>query len=143
MPTAVLEGSIRKSGSRVRVMAQLVDPATAQPIWTERYDRELTDLFRTQEEIAKSIVRSVRKKLAAVSPVLQEVDPVEAIYARFPGLGARLLRTRHPRRPGQSGHLRRDGGLLCRRGRACDPGAEATVSQGRVGRQTSAGTRCG
>ena len=67
--TAVLEGSVRKSGPRVRVMAQLVDPATTQPIWTERFDRELTDLFRTQEELAKSIVASVRKKLAVVSPV--------------------------------------------------------------------------
>ena len=67
--TAVLEGSVRKSGARVRVMAQLVDPATTQPIWTERFDRELTDLFRTQEELAKSIVASVRKKLAVVSPV--------------------------------------------------------------------------
>ena len=67
--TAVLEGSVRTSGARVRVMAQLVDPATTQPIWTERFDRELTDLFRTQEDLAKSIVASVRKKLAVVSPV--------------------------------------------------------------------------
>lgn len=66
---AVLEGSVRKSGPRVRVMAQLVDPATTQPIWTERFDRELTDVFRTQEELAKSIVASVRRKLAVVSPV--------------------------------------------------------------------------
>ena len=70
--TAVLEGSVRKSGPRVRVMAQLVDPATTQPIWTERFDRELIDLFRTQEELAKSIVASVRKKLAVVSPVFQD-----------------------------------------------------------------------
>jgi serine/threonine protein kinase/tetratricopeptide (TPR) repeat protein len=67
----ILEGSIRKSGSRIRVMAQLVDPG-GHPIWTERYDRELTDLFRTQEEIAKLIVAAVRKKLAAAPPVLAE-----------------------------------------------------------------------
>lgn len=70
--TAVLEGSIRKSGQRIRVMTQLVDPLTAEPIWTERYDRELTDLFRTQEELARSIVSSVRKRLAIVSPLFQE-----------------------------------------------------------------------
>ena len=50
--SAVLEGSVRKSGGRVRVMAQLVDPLTTQPIWAERFDRELTDLFKTQEELA-------------------------------------------------------------------------------------------
>lgn len=68
----ILEGSIRKSGSRVRVLAQLVDPAVGQPMWTERYDRELTDLFKTQDEIAKLIVAAVRKRLSAVPPVLNE-----------------------------------------------------------------------
>jgi len=68
----ILEGSIRKSGSRIRVMAQLVEPGTGQPIWTERYDRELTDLFAMQEEIAKLVVAAVRKKLSATPPVLAE-----------------------------------------------------------------------
>ena len=53
-------------------MAQLVEPGSGQPIWTERYDRELTDLFTTQEEIAKLIVGAVRKKLSATPPVLAE-----------------------------------------------------------------------
>ena len=68
----ILEGSIRKSGSRIRVMTQLVEPGSGQPLWTERYDRELTDLFTTQEEIAKLIVAAVRKKLSATPPVLAE-----------------------------------------------------------------------
>jgi serine/threonine-protein kinase len=71
--TATLEGSIRKSGLRVRVMAQLIEGATGQHLWTERYDREIAgDLFKTQEEIARSIVDAVRKKLVAVSPLLAE-----------------------------------------------------------------------
>jgi serine/threonine protein kinase len=70
--TAVLEGSIRRSGSRVRVVAQLVDSAAAQHVWTERYDRDIGDIFKTQEDLAKLIVASVRKKLAAASPVYIE-----------------------------------------------------------------------
>jgi serine/threonine protein kinase len=71
--TAVLEGSIRKSGPRVRVMAQLIENATGQHLWTERYDREIAgDLFKTQEELARCIVDAVRKKLSAVSPLLAD-----------------------------------------------------------------------
>ena len=71
--TALLEGSIRKSGPRVRVMAQLIEGATGQHLWTERYDREIAgDLFKTQEELARCIVDAVRKKLSAVSPLLTE-----------------------------------------------------------------------
>jgi TolB-like protein/tRNA A-37 threonylcarbamoyl transferase component Bud32 len=70
--TAVLEGSIRKAGDRVRVVAQLVDSVAAQHVWTERYDRELGDIFKIQEELAKLIVVAVRKKLAAVSPIFLE-----------------------------------------------------------------------
>jgi TolB-like protein/tRNA A-37 threonylcarbamoyl transferase component Bud32 len=71
--TAMLEGSIRKSGPRVRVMAQLIESATGQHLWTERYDREIAgDLFKAQEELARSIVIAVRRKLAPVSPLLAE-----------------------------------------------------------------------
>ena len=71
--TAMLEGSIRKAGPRVRVMAQLIENATGQHLWTERYDREIAgDLFKSQEELARSIVTAVRRKLAPVSPLLAE-----------------------------------------------------------------------
>jgi TolB-like protein/tRNA A-37 threonylcarbamoyl transferase component Bud32 len=70
--TAVLEGSIRKSGARVRVVAQLVDPAAARHVWTERYDRDTADVFKTQEELATLIVAAVRRKLSAASPVFVE-----------------------------------------------------------------------
>lgn len=52
----VLEGSVRRAGSRVRVMAQLIDPEQDAQIWSEQFDRELTDIFAMQGEIARSIV---------------------------------------------------------------------------------------
>ena len=70
--SAVLEGSVRRSGRRVRVMAQLTEPSTGHAIWAERYDRDITDLFRAQEELAGLIVSAVRKKLAAACPALVE-----------------------------------------------------------------------
>ncbi|MFP5328950.1 MAG: TIR domain-containing protein [Alphaproteobacteria bacterium] len=59
----VLEGSVRKSGSRVRVSAQLVDGSTGRQIWAERHDRDLTDIFEIQDEIAVAIVKALRLKL--------------------------------------------------------------------------------
>ena len=55
----VLEGSVRKSGGRLRITAQLVDATADKHIWAERYDRELKDLFQVQDEITQSIVTSV------------------------------------------------------------------------------------
>jgi TolB-like protein/Flp pilus assembly protein TadD len=61
--TTVLEGSVRKSGDRLRITAQLIDVATGYHIWSERYDREVEDLFRIQDEIARSIVQALRVTL--------------------------------------------------------------------------------
>ncbi len=55
----VLQGSVRKSGDRVRVSAQLVDAIADKHIWAERYDRELKDVFQVEDEITQSIVTSV------------------------------------------------------------------------------------
>jgi len=55
----VLEGSVRKSGDRVRITAQLVDAIVDKHIWAENYDRELEDIFQVQDEITQSIVTSV------------------------------------------------------------------------------------
>lgn len=60
---AVLEGSIRKSGQRVRITAQLTDGASGTHLWADRYDRELTDIFTLQDEIARTIVEQLRIKL--------------------------------------------------------------------------------
>jgi adenylate cyclase len=56
----VLEGSVRKAGSRLRMTAQLVEAATGVQLWSERYDRELGDLFAVQEEIATSVAIAIR-----------------------------------------------------------------------------------
>jgi non-specific serine/threonine protein kinase len=56
----VLEGSIRRAGNRVRITAQLVEASTRHPIWAERYDRQLEDVFAIQEEIARSIAQALR-----------------------------------------------------------------------------------
>src|SRR5205085_11328428 len=51
----VLEGSVRKGGDRVRITAQLIDATTGAHRWAERYDRELTDVFAVQDEVARTI----------------------------------------------------------------------------------------
>lgn len=61
--THVLEGSVRKAGSRIRITAQLVDGGSGNHVWAERYDRELTDIFDIQDEISKSIVGALKLKL--------------------------------------------------------------------------------
>ena len=61
--THVLEGSVRKAGGRVRINAQLVDGASGDHLWAERYDRDLEDIFAIQDEISKAIVRALKLKL--------------------------------------------------------------------------------
>jgi adenylate cyclase len=61
--THVLEGSVRKAGERVRITAQLIDGATGEHDWAERYDRDLTDIFAIQDEISKAIVAALKLKL--------------------------------------------------------------------------------
>jgi TolB-like protein/Tfp pilus assembly protein PilF len=62
--THILEGSVRRSGSRVRVTAQLIDAADGSHIWSERYDRELSDIFAVQDEISAAIAGTLRVKLS-------------------------------------------------------------------------------
>jgi adenylate cyclase len=59
----ILEGSVRRSGSRLRVTAQLVDAARDTHLWAERFDREMADIFVIQDEIAKSIAGELRIRL--------------------------------------------------------------------------------
>ncbi len=61
--THVLEGSVRKAGSRVRITAQLIDGRSGGHVWAERYDRDLTDIFAIQDEISKAIVAALKVKL--------------------------------------------------------------------------------
>ncbi|HET9835965.1 MAG TPA: TIR domain-containing protein [Rhodanobacteraceae bacterium] len=61
--THVLEGSVRKAGGRVRVNAQLIDGATNNHVWAERYDRDASDIFAIQDEISQAIVKALKLKL--------------------------------------------------------------------------------
>jgi adenylate cyclase len=61
----VLEGSVRKSGDRVRITAQLVDALRGQHLWAEKYDRDLKDIFAVQDEITKEILTAMELKLTA------------------------------------------------------------------------------
>ena len=55
----VLEGSVRKSGNRLRITAQLIDTGSGAHVWAERYDRELADIFEVQDEITQAIIAAV------------------------------------------------------------------------------------
>ena len=59
----ILEGSLRRSGDRLRVNAQLLETATGKGVWAERYDRRLEDVFAIQDEIVQSIASALRLKL--------------------------------------------------------------------------------
>jgi len=59
----VLEGSVQKAGDRLRVTAQLVDATTGNHLWSERYDRELKDIFALQDDITKKIITALQVKL--------------------------------------------------------------------------------
>ncbi len=59
----ILEGSVRKSGERIRVSAELIDSKTDQVCWSERFDRDLDDLFAVQDEITKSIALAMKVQL--------------------------------------------------------------------------------
>ncbi|HET9950278.1 MAG TPA: protein kinase, partial [Candidatus Eisenbacteria bacterium] len=84
---AVLEGSVRRAGDRVRISAQLINAADGFHLWAERYDRKLDDVFTLQEEIAKSIAEALRVTLtpAETATLLQDrPDDVRAydLYLR-------------------------------------------------------------
>jgi TolB-like protein/Tfp pilus assembly protein PilF len=74
----VLEGSVRKSGDRLRITAQLIDVDTGYRLWSETYDRELTDIFTIQDDITSRIVSALQVHLEAgpVSPAAtRQIDP--------------------------------------------------------------------
>jgi adenylate cyclase len=69
---AVLEGSVRKAGDRVRITAQLVSAADGYHLWSESYDRELQDVFAIQSDIAQRLARSLRGALSPRETALLE-----------------------------------------------------------------------
>ncbi|HLB55651.1 MAG TPA: protein kinase, partial [Gemmatimonadales bacterium] len=77
----VLEGSVRKAGSRLRVTAQLVSVADGNNLWSERYDRQLEDVFAIQDEIAENIVKALSVVLTKGEKQAIEKAPTENVEA--------------------------------------------------------------
>jgi adenylate cyclase len=77
----VLEGSVRKSGNRVRITAQLIQVATDSHLWSETYDRELIDIFAVQDDIARSVVSELRMALLGEVPTAQSTARAAAEIA--------------------------------------------------------------
>ena len=79
--TFVLEGTIRRSGNRLRITAQLVEGATRHSVWAERYDRQLEDVFAIQDEIARSIAHALRITLTPQEEKIIGMKPTENTQA--------------------------------------------------------------
>jgi tetratricopeptide (TPR) repeat protein len=73
----VLEGSVRKSGRRIRITAQLIDALTGRHVWAEKFDRELVEIFDLQDEITRNVVASTQTQimLAEGNPTLRRDRP--------------------------------------------------------------------
>ena len=76
-----LEGSLRRAGNRLRINTQLVDAATGFPVWSERYDREMSDIFAVQDEIAHKIAEALRIKVTPQEQAELAAKPTENLQA--------------------------------------------------------------
>ena len=76
----ILEGSVRRSGSRLRVTAQLINAEDGYHLWSQRYDREMADLFDLQDEIAQAIASALQVKLSGAPAPLQQYKPSMPAY---------------------------------------------------------------
>jgi len=77
----VIEGSVRKAADRVRITAQLIDATTGRHVWAERYDRQLEDIFKLQDEMAQTIVGAVEPELSAAERERAARKPPENLDA--------------------------------------------------------------
>ena len=94
----VLEGSVRQSGRRLRITAQLIDVTSGYQLWSERFDREMEDVFAVQDEIARAIAKTLHVRLIGsgdVPVVVPKTEDVEAynLYLK----GRYYLNLRRPR----------------------------------------------
>jgi len=77
----LLQGSVRSSGSRIRISVQLIDATTGVHIWANRYDRDLVDTFAVQDEITSSIAASIEPQLYAVEEARSRAKPPSSLDA--------------------------------------------------------------
>ena len=85
----VVEGSVQKAGEQVRIVAQLIDTTTGSHLWSERYDRPLTDIFALQDEIVQKIVTTLKLQLTLQEQgyiVRKHIDNLEAYDYHLRGL---------------------------------------------------------
>ncbi len=76
-----LEGSLRRAGNRLRINTQLVDAASGFPVWSERYDREMSDIFAVQDEIAHKIAEALRIRITPQEQAALAAKPTDNLQA--------------------------------------------------------------
>jgi serine/threonine protein kinase len=86
---SILEGSVRKAGNRIRITAQLITAADGSHLWSQRYDRDLSDVFAIQDEIAAAISNALQAKLSTESAARRRYEPNQDAYEAY--LKARYL----------------------------------------------------
>jgi serine/threonine protein kinase/tetratricopeptide (TPR) repeat protein len=79
--THVLGGSLRRAGNRLRITTQLMDARTNFPVWSERYDREMADVFELQDEIARKIAEALRVTLTPQEQAALAAKPTDNLQA--------------------------------------------------------------
>ena len=78
----ILEGSVRRSGNHIRVSTQLIRAADGEHLWSETYDREMSDVFKVQDDIAAAVVAALKLKLAPSQKLAQQTSSPEA-YSEY------------------------------------------------------------
>jgi adenylate cyclase len=111
----VLEGSVRKAGTRVRITAQLIEAAKDSHVWAERWDRHLDDIFALQDEISEAIVEALRLKLLP-----EERKAIEQRGTASPDAYNLYLMARQYYVSGNLGDVRREEAILRLCGRAVE-----------------------
>ncbi|NWG14785.1 MAG: tetratricopeptide repeat protein [Acidobacteria bacterium] len=82
----ILEGSVRRAGNRVRITAQLVNAADGYHLWSQRFDREMSDVFAIQDEISQAIVEKLRVQLAPENrPAARRTENLDAYHLFLKG----------------------------------------------------------
>ena len=93
----VVEGSVRKSGNRVRITVQLIDAMSDRHVWAERYDRDLSDIFAVQDEVVSSIVGTLPGRVEAAAHERAQRNPTRDMRAYEYVLAAKVLHHRSRR----------------------------------------------
>ena len=91
--STILEGNVRRAGNRVRVNVELINAESGQAIWAENYDRDLTDVFAIQSDLAKKIAAELQAKLSPAEKWRIERKPTESSEAYLAFVLARNLQS--------------------------------------------------